>query len=79
MWSKLIKSSPNPSYPDWNQRPIIVKFVLQSSLGRNDKLTVEFSQRLNAFRHCLFNSAIDAHWIYGTHWVNLADMKTSGG
>jgi hypothetical protein len=77
MWSKLIKSSPNRSYPDWNQRP--VKFVLHSSLGRNDKLAVDFSQRLSAFRHCFFNSAIDAHWIYGTHWVNLAGMKTSGG
>ncbi len=29
-------------------------------------------------RH-VHNAAIDAHWIYGTHWVNLADMKKSGG
>jgi hypothetical protein len=77
MWWRLIKSSPNRSYPDWNQRPIIAKFVSQSSLGRNDKLAADFSQRLNAFRYCFFNAAIDAHRICGTHSVNLADMKTS--
>jgi len=75
---KLIKSSRCRSCPDRNQL-IIVKFVLQSLRGRNDKLAVEFSQRHDAFRHGFFNAAKDAHWRYGIHWVNLADMKTSRG
>jgi hypothetical protein len=77
-WSKPIKSRLGRSYPDGNQ-PIIVKFASQGSPGRNDQLAVEFYQRHDAFRHGFFNAATGAHWMYGTHWVNLADMKTSRG
>ena len=31
------------------------------------------SPRPNAFRPLPFNAAMDAQWIYGTHWVNLTD------
>jgi hypothetical protein len=45
MWSKLIKLSPvhDRSYPDWNQRTVIVEYALQRSIGLYDNLAVDLS------------------------------------
>ena len=69
MWSRLIKLPPvrERSYRDWNQRTVIVEYVLQRSLGRNNNLAVDLSERLDAFSPLLFDAAMDAQWIHGAH------------
>lgn len=69
MRSRLFKSPPlrEPSYWDWNQRTVIVEYVLQRSLGRNKNSAVDLSERLDALGPALFDAAMDAQWIYGAH------------
>ena len=69
MWSRLIKLPPvrERSYRDWNQRTVIVEYVLQRSLGRNKNSAVDLSERLDALGPLLFDAAMDAQWIYGAH------------
>jgi len=69
MWSRLIKLSPvhHRSYRDSYQRTVIVEYALQRSLGPNNNLAVDLSQRINAFSPLPFNAAVDAQRIYGTH------------
>ena len=75
MWSRLIKLPPvhDRSCRDWNQRTVIVEYALPRSLGTNNNLTVDLSQRISAFSPLPFNAAVETQWINGTHWVNLAD------
>jgi hypothetical protein len=51
------------------RRGVLWPLRVATPLGRN------LMRSATAF----FNAVIDAHWIYGTHCVNLADMKTSRG
>jgi hypothetical protein len=69
MCSRLIKLPPihNLSYRDWNQRTVIVEYALPRSLGPNNNLAVDLSQRINAFNPLPFNAAVNAQWINGTH------------
>ena len=69
MWFRLIKLSTfhDRSDRDWNQRTVVVEKQLQHSLGPNNKLAVDLSQRINAFSPLPFNAAVDAQRIYGTH------------
>ena len=69
LWSRLIKLSPvdDRSYRDWNQRTVIVENALPRSLGANNNLTVNLSQRISAFSPLPFNAAVDAQWVYGAH------------
>jgi hypothetical protein len=53
------------SYRDWNHRIVIVE--LRRSLGPNNNLTADLSQRINALSPLPFNAAVDAQWIYGAH------------
>jgi hypothetical protein len=55
------------SYREGNQQTAIVEYALQRSLGPNNNLAVDLSQRINAFSPLPFNAAVDAQWIYGTH------------
>ena len=69
MCSRLIKLPPihDRSYRDWNQRTVIVEYALPRSLGPNNTLAVDLSQRINPFSPLLLNAAVDAQWINGTH------------
>jgi hypothetical protein len=74
MGSTLIRSPPfhDRFYPDRDQQAIIVEYVLRS-LGRGNNVAEDLSQRVDVFGPLPFDAAIDAQWIYGAHWVNLAD------
>ena len=69
MWSRLIKLPPvrERSYWDWNQRTVIVEYVLQRSRSRNENLAVDLSERLDALSPLLFDAAMDTQWIHGAH------------
>ena len=69
MWSRLIKLPPIHEGPcrDWNQRTVIVEYALPRSLGTNNNLTVDLSQRISAFSPLPFNAAVETQWINGTH------------
>jgi hypothetical protein len=49
MGSRLIKLPPlhDRSCRDWNQRTVIVEYALPRSLGTNNNLTVDLSQRIS--------------------------------
>lgn len=69
MWLRLIKLPPvrERSVRNWNQRAVIVQYVLQRSLNRNRNSAVNLSERLDAFSPLLFDVAMDTQWIYGAH------------
>ena len=77
---RLIKSLPvhDRSYRNWNRRTAIVKYVLQHSLGRDNSLAMDLPQRRDAFNPLPLNAAVDAQWIFCTHWINLADKLLRG-
>ena len=60
------------SWRNRNWPTVVGQFALQYCFCSNDNLLPDFAQRFNAFSPLPFNAAVDAQWIYRTHWVNLA-------
>ena len=60
------------SWRNRNRRIVAGQFALQHCFCSNTSLVPDLSLRFDAFSPLPFNAAVEAQWIYGTHWVNLA-------